>query len=245
VKPIDPRLAVVTATLGPDSPCVDSWSRLAAYDVPVYTVRNQMGVVPAFAQGVALAHKDGVEIIACLHDDLILEQPDWDLVVQAWFDEHPDCVLAGFGGGKGLGASDIYITPYDPMQLARVDFVSNMRDAEAHGRRVTQPTRVACLDGFSQIGRAGFMRNSYEHLMRLGIRHHCFDSHLGVLARQAGKEVWMLPVKCHHLGGRTAVGNAEYQQWAKEQHPEGDHGFWVEAHKACYEDARGWLPLRF
>jgi hypothetical protein len=246
MKPEQDRLVIVTATLGPaDSPHVASWNRLSAYGVPVYTVRDQMGVVPAFAEGVRHAQREGAEFIACLHDDVICEEPDWDLRVVEWFDSHPRCVLLGFGGGKGLGAADIYCTPYDPMQLARVDFVSNMRDAEQHGRRVTRSERVACLDGFSQVGRAGFMRESYEHLLKLGIRHHCFDSHLGVLARKAEQEVWMLPVAVHHLGGQTAVGSRAYHEWARSQHPDGDAGFWNEAHEKCYEDARGYLPLRF
>jgi hypothetical protein len=245
MKPLTERLSVVTATLGEDSPHVARWSRLAAYEIPIYTVRNHMGVVPAFAEGVRLAAEEGAEIIACLHDDVIIEEPDWDIHVTAWFDAQPKCVLAGFGGGKGLGHPDIYRIPYDPMQLARVDFVSNMRDAEAHGRRVAIPTRVACLDGFSQIGRADFLRRSFQYLEKLGVVHHAYDSHLGVLAARAGGEAWMLPVKVHHLGGRTAVGNVEYQSWARGQNPEGDHGFWVKAHEVLYEDARGTLPLRF
>jgi hypothetical protein len=60
--------------------------------------------------------------------------------------------LVGFGGGLGLGAADIYQTPYDPMQLARVGFISNMKDAELHGARTTSYQPIAVLDGFSQIG---------------------------------------------------------------------------------------------
>ena len=248
MKPISGRLVLVTATLEPNAgsaACVKSWSRLASYHIPGYQIIGAHGTVPAFAKGIGRACADGAEIIACLHDDLLIEEDSWDVIVMNWFDSHPKCVLAGFGGGKGLGASDIYQTPYDPMQLARQDFISNMRDAEAHGRRVTVPTRVACLDGFSQIGRADFLHRAFEHLQALGVVHHAYDSHLGVLAAREGYEVWMLPVGVHHFGGRTAVGSTAYNLWAKAQHPEGDHGFWVDAHRALYEDARGLLPLRF
>lgn len=117
-----------------------------------------LGVVPAFAIGVQRALEDGADIIACLHDDLLIQQYAWDLTVKHFFYAHPRCGLVGFGGGTGLGAGDIYQTPYNPMQLARQDFVSNMQDAEAHGRRGLVPERVACLDGFSQIGRREFWR---------------------------------------------------------------------------------------
>ncbi len=248
MKPADDRVAIVTGVLAPtrsSAQCLQSWDQRALYRHRFVVAAERYGVVPAFAGGVADAYMADAEIIACLHDDLLIEQDGWDTLVLDWFDSHPQCLLVGFGGGKGLGAPDIYQTPYDPMQLARVDFVSNMRDAEAHGRRVTVPTRVACLDGFSQIGRADFLQESFAHLMKLGVVHHGYDSHLGVLAAKAGGEVWMLPVTCHHLGGQTAVRSAAYNHWAKAQNPEGDHGFWVAAHKALYEDARGLLPLRF
>ncbi len=292
-----PRFTIVTATAGAEKAdeCFQSWYDKREIDGAIVVVQqgslpnmplrardqyvafqqdDYLGPVPAFKLGVDLALQitapDG--IIACLHDDLLIEEDQWDAKVMAYFNQHPEVGLLGFGGGTGLGSEDIYQVPYNPMQLARVDFVSNMRDAEAHGRRVTEPTRVACLDGFSQIGRVQYWQGktpggSYSQLSSLapldrltdaGVIHHAYDAYLGAWAEALGWHVTMLPIACHHYGGQTAVGDAGYQAWAKTQAPElipiggpggaivdGDNAFWQVAHRKVYDLLRGVLPLRF
>jgi hypothetical protein len=119
---------------------------------------------------------------------------------------------------------------------------------------------VACLDGFSQIGRREFWQGlRYDRgevtdfgaggppwtvLQDLGIVHHLYDGLLGCLAARAGWETWYLPIACRHYGGRTAVGDRGYQAWAAAQPQGGDHGFWREAHRIGYEAFRDVLPLR-
>lgn len=229
-----------------------------------------LGVVPAFARGVQKALSLGAEIIACLHDDLLIEEDGWDQTVIRWFDLNPRCGLAGFGGGTGLGHADIYRSAYYPQQLAREGFVSNMRDAQAHGRRATSPVQVACLDGFSQIGRRqywlgeGLNRpltsaasivttvsdhnpyhpNLFRHMESWGLVHHAYDAALGAFAKRLGWDAWMIPIACHHFGGRTAVGDPRYATWAEEVVPGGDRTFWELAHKEVYERFRDVLPIR-
>lgn len=221
-----------------------------------------LGVVPAFALGVAQALKQGAEIICCFHDDLRIEQDSWDLTVLEEFDRHPEMGLAGFGGGKGLGTDDIYQAPYDPMQLARQDFISNMSDAEAHGRRVIYSERAACFDGFCQIGRRQFWYgdsnkfnapsagrtpgwpNLFNRMADAGLVHHAYDSALGAYAARLGWEARLIPVRCTHLGGQTAVGEPRYSDWAQQQIPGGDHGFWEQSHKVVYQEFRDVLPIR-
>jgi hypothetical protein len=290
-----PRFTIVTATAGAEKAldCIHSWGdhravtdtalvcvcqktglvgRMVESVNVIATTLDYLGPVPAFKLGVDLALQitapDGV--IACLHDDLLIEEDQWDAKVMAYFNQHPEVGLLGFGGGTGLGSDDIYKVPYSPMQLARQDFVSNMRDAEAHGRRVTVPTRVACLDGFSQIGRCAYWRGDYTRgskilhhqaplrlLEEKGVIHHAYDSFLGAYADQIGWQVYMLPIACHHFGGQTAVGDAGYQAWANQQQPSGvatwnqigqiggDPWFWQDAHRQVYDLLRGVLPLRF
>lgn len=241
----------------------------------VCPVQGILGVVPAFAVGVQKALEDGHEIIACLHDDLDIMEPAWDVHVRAWFETHPQMGLCGFGGGLGLGDTDIYQKPYHPMQLARRTFVSNMKDAMAHGGRSMVPLKVACLDGFSQIGRREFWRGVYQSgadleqqprlgdvegpypnlfaaMEKWGIIHHAYDAALGCFARRLGWETWMVPVSCHHYGGRTAVGNKDYQKWANEKPlvrdingsmAMGDQGFWLKSHEIVYKEFRDVLPI--
>lgn len=294
------RLAIVTATLDPAraEDCLASWRNMASAALDLYVVlqagaedgwqgggdtligqtlvrcmKDVQGVVPAFALGVAKALEDGAQVIACLHDDLRIDQRGWDAAVLAHFRTHPQAGLLGFGGGVGLGAEDIYQTPYNPMQLARQVFVSNMRDAEAHGLRVNFPVRVACLDGFSQVGTCEFWRgnhadlysgtwvgravvahgngNLFEQMQKLGVIHHFYDGMLGCYAKRLGYDVWMLPIACHHFGGRTAVGDARYTEWANKRAADGgapdvpgDGLFWEQAHQIGYDHFKDVLPIR-
>lgn len=287
------KFAIVTATLDyvRAEDCLTSWIQHTQQPGDLYTVyqgignvewegvahhsfllrtREILGVVPAFALGVQKALDDGAEVIACLHDDLEILEDGWDQTVLNLFKACPRAGLCGFGGGKGLGSDDIYQTPYNPMQLARQTFISNMKDAEAHGMRVEVAQPVACLDGFSQIGRADFWRGLaydrpwmehspegvvplFQKMQSWGVTHHFYDGMLGCLAKRLGWQTWFLPVKCHHFGGRTAVGDARYIEWANTQRPtglidtaqpSGDQIFWLEAHQIGYDQFRDVLPIR-
>lgn len=210
----------------------------------IVSAHQGWGTVPLYLHGIMVALRQGADVVACFHDDLRIDTVEWDQVVLDHFERRPKCLLAGFGGAKGLGHPDIYKIPYEPMQLARHDFRSNMRDAEAHGSRTTEPQRVACLDGFSLIGRTNFMREAFLRMHQVGMVHHAYDSLLGAYAARAGGEAWLLPIACHHAGGRTAVGDPRYEEWARKRHPEGDRRIWADAHAIAYEEARGILPLR-
>lgn len=271
------RLAIVTASTNLDraTACLDSWRETARTEPQILIVENggetgqpYLGTVPAFRQGVDVLLADrfnqDVEVIACFHDDLEILEVGWDSRLMALFDREPRCGLVGFGGALGLGTDYLYQTPYDPMNLARILFRSNMVNAELHGVRSLVSERVACLDGFSQIGRREFWFGDridgrgrimpladrtpgdrpWTYLEQLGVIHHFYDGMLGCLAARYGWETWYLPVRCDHHGGVTAVGDAGYQQWAKTKTNEGDHGFWKDAHQIGYEEFRDVLPLR-
>jgi hypothetical protein len=278
-------LAIVTATTQLDQarPCIESWIRYAQTPPAIYLVLNgaalspeaafetaryagvynahdYLGSVPAFRRGVDMALKADHPIIACLHDDYEILEHGWDAKVWLYFTRHPQMGLAGFGGAIGLGSEHIYKQPYDPMQLARRGFRSNLVDAEAHGIRSLLAEPVACLDGFSQIGRRAFWEGCtvekgrigetaerhrpWTVLENLGFIHHFYDGALGCVARRYGWETWYVPLRSQHHGGGTAVGDPGYQEWAKTQVEGGDHGFWEAAHTIGYEAFRDVLPLR-
>ena len=271
-------LGIVTCTTDEarSHACIQSWRDTATTDPRVSVLLNggrsgtpYLGTVPAFRHAVdeALRLWDDVDVIACLHDDLEIHERGWDATVLRYFARYPAMGLAGFGGAKRLGARDLYQTPYDPMQLARSGFRSNLVDAEVHGIRSLLAEPVACLDGFSQIGRRDFWEGyrrtladrpglegqlycdhsdaarPWTILDQLGFIHHFYDGALGCLANRYGWQTWYLPIRCRHLGGQTAVGDPGYQHWATTQHPEGDHGFWTEAHQIGYAAFKDVLPL--
>lgn len=200
-----------------------------------------LGPVKAFKLGIEIASKVS-PLIACLHDDVTLFERGWDERIVQHFDRKPACTLAGYSGCEGLGSPEIYMTPKHLHQLARQGFFSNMVDAESHGRRASLPALSACADGFSQIGRAAFLRRAFEYIESKGVAHHAYDSWLGMLAWRWGGECWFLPEKVAHAGGRTAVLAEEYHKFAESRG--GDQGLWQAAHEALYEDGRGFLPFR-
>lgn len=300
------KLAIVSATL--DYPrmqdCFKSWIEHATQHLSIYLVaqgagdrdwerialvagtsfygyhcREIVGVVPAFAIGVKRALYDGADVVACFHDDLEIDEDGWDEQIVRLFRTCPLAGLCGFGGATGLGDDDMYQTPFQPMQLARKRFGSNMRDAEVHGERWEAAQPVACLDGFSQVGLASFWRGGYrvtptlndfqrmdelidnvpsvtlfDQMTKWGVVHHFYDGMLGCFAKRLGYQTWYLPVRCHHYGGRTAVGDPRYQEWAQTHAPlvkdqkgdlaAGDAAFWLRAHQIGYEQFRDVLPLR-
>lgn len=279
------RLAIVTATTNIERAqlCVRSWRAMARHEIQIVGVLNgrtpgmnqgefdvvlhhepdYLGTVAAFERGVGLLLETTrpPEIIACLHDDLRIDEKDWDETVIRHFQRTPRCGLAGFGGAIGLADVDIYRKPYQPQQLARIGFRSALDDAEIHGIHSLLPERVACLDGFSQIGRRdfwdGYRRNGNNRLVRygdndrpwtvldrLGVVHHAYDGMLGCLAKRYHWDVWYLPIRGHHYGGQTAVGDEGYANWAKTQNEDGDHGFWEKAHQIWYDNFRSELPIR-
>ncbi len=262
------KLAVVTATTNEarSQACRNSWRAAALHkDLHIGTLVNgeggaYLGTVPAFRRAMGEALETDADLIACLHDDFQILESHWDVKVLKHFERHPNCGLAGFGGAIGLGDEQIYQKPYDPMQLARIGFRSNLIDAEKHGTRSLLPERVACLDGFSQIGTRQFWegyRNQTRALVRyslqdmpwtvleeLGFVHHFYDGALGCIAKRHGWEVWYLPVRGQHFGGQTAVGDPGYGDWAKTQIKDGDQGFWQAAHRIGYDAFKDVLPIR-
>lgn len=263
-------LAIVTATtdLHRAADCIASWLGNSVTEPKVYPLVNgpgsehdYLGSVPAFRRAVdRVLRETEAPIIACLHDDFRIDEVGWDEKVIRHFDRYSRCGLAGFGGAVGLGDIDLYQKPYDPMQLARVGFRSNLDDAESHGLRSLLSEPVACLDGFSQIGRRAFFEGyrfqghalvrynqddgPWQVLETLGFMHHFYDGALGCLAKRYGWQTWYLPVRGHHFGGRTAVGDQGYANWAKTQVSGGDQGFWEAAHRTGYESFRNELPIR-
>ena len=227
--------------------CVQSWNAMAHTRIPVVHVYNGRGVVPAFRQGLerAAAEYTHCNVAVLLHDDVIIKQQNWDQELirfyeWAWALRLGVCV--GFSGAYGIGRSDIYKNPYDPMQLARQSFISNLVSAESHGAREVFPRRVACCDGFSFSGPVRFLQRAFHRLDKIDeIVHHAYDTMLGLIADDHELETWFLPIYCEHFGGMTTT-RPEYLEWAQAQGTS-DAAIWQHAHRQFYEYGRGKLPL--
>jgi len=181
------------------------------------------------------------------HDDTFFLDKDWALILESFFLANPRCGLIGLGGAEKFGSPFIYKTRYQLIQLIRYDFWSNMKNWRTHGKLASDPKRVAFVDGFVMC----FRREAYDQmggwsrLQELGLpEFHAYDMMASIEMHRLGWEVWMLPIYCHHEGGKTSC-TPEYDQLVKQQGFKNGQELFERAHKVCYEHGRGILPIWF
>jgi len=207
---------------------------------------GRWGPVEAMAKGAVALEGAGCDIIVFCHDDIEVYE-DWAIPISTIFELKEDAGLVGFHGAKGLGSEDIYRTRYQLNQLARFNPMSNMIDAEQHGKKVTIPCEVATVDGFFMAVRTKtyYEVGGWEACLRDKVVFHMYDSWMAMAAREHGYRTYLAPVSCRHSGGATEVGMAaEYEKWAKEQGFHDASAVHTEGHTAFYERFRGQLPIR-
>jgi hypothetical protein len=219
--------------------------------VPVLIANGSCGMLPAYQRGFMVTAHDfdsgyyAADILAYLHDDLLIHDTDWISRVLKEF-EDPQVGLVGFGGALGHGSPSLYREPYDYHQLGRSDFLSNMSDAEKHGKRFTGSCDVAVLDGFALIVRrevlekAGGWNAAIELLSNSNSNeplHHCYDYWLSCITRRLGYRIRLVGIGCTHKGGSTyvklGVGKRE-SNWLQ----------FLEAHSRIYDHFKDVLPAR-
>lgn len=185
------------------------------------------------------------DLLAFIHSDVEIYDPEWQGKVEAHFLEHGRCGLLGFGGALGLGHPDIYKRPYQLQQLARFEYFSAVRDWETHGYYLAVPKRVAMLDGFALI----FRREAYEEMggwtsaLEIGLQFHMYDFAACCMMERLGWEVWAIPMDCLHKGGGVSV-STEYDAWLRAQGIAGDSEVHTKAHEICYREFKDILPWR-
>ena len=231
-------MAVCVATLR-DLQTTELWPAINRDDLPRRVCDNSSdnrGVIGSYQW---LYQQDGdADILAYIHDDVTLYNPDWDHRVLREFDD-PRVGVVGLGGGLRHGTADIYKTPYRLNQLARDGYLSNVDDAEIHGTRFLGSTEVAVLDGFALVVRKALLDKCggwpVDHL-----KFHCYDYWVCCAAHRHGYTVRVVGEKCQHHGGRTSVGSA-YHDWC-EKHGTTDLQIHQDSHKYIYNEFRDVLP---
>lgn len=182
------------------------------------------------------------EILAFIHDDVVIHEEGWEQRVLREFAD-PTVGVVGFGGATGLGTSDIYRTPYQLVQLARIGYASNVDDAENHGARFERERDVATLDGFCLIVRRSLLEKTGGWPDREFLTFHNYDNSLAVHAARHKMRVRLVGVRCQHKGGGTST-RTPYQDWAKQRYGKPDAELHTDVHAICYEAWRDVLPLR-
>lgn len=201
------RLAIITAHCGSDtlSECLLSWTN-GYQDIPVFVVDGRQGMLEAYRRGVKMAK--GYELLAFIHDDLRIDlndtPPNWVHRILYEF-EDTKVGLVGLGGASGHGMPVLYKAQYEYKQLARRDFMSNMLDAENHGRRMTVSEDAAVLDGFALIVRREVLDQSKDWFKGTPISYIAYDYAISCLTRRLGCRIRVVGIPCHHYGGRSFV----------------------------------------
>ena len=175
-------------------------------------IRNKtnIGVYPTFKQGMNLE----CDILAFLHNDLIIWDKDWESKVEQTFNEHPKLGLLGFigsneidfMGGRGLGT----MSNFQGKRLGKL----KGSPAEVHGKRITGYHRAAVIDGCAMIFRK-------ETLQEIGIRddfpiHHFYDRLMSCQILEKGWQVGVLGLAVDHFSGYTANTQDKYHDLAKQ-----------------------------
>lgn len=206
-------------------------------------IENRWGAVESMAKG---AEKVTGDVLVFCHDDVEVYE-DWTEYLDILFTAKPDIGLIGFHGAKGLGTDDIYRTKYRLDQLARIAPMSNMIDADLHGKQVTSPQEVATVDGFFMAVRTTAYDSvgGWAACLKDNIPYHMYDHWMAMVLREHGWKTYLAPVRCKHYGGGTEVKKSEeYKTWANENGFDSINDVHTQGHLAFYNRFRGQLPIR-
>jgi GT2 family glycosyltransferase len=132
------------------------------------------------------------DVVATVHNDLIIYDKGWDNRVKDLFERHPKCGLAGFFGAEGMGGDG-----------GRISCHCNFLEAELHATRDSGEKRVLMFDGISLIWRKEMM-DQVGGFDQGYIWHHRYDLDISLTSHYAGWENWFLGVAVHHMNGLTA-----------------------------------------
>lgn len=178
--------------------CVNSWYQNAAEEHP-WIIAPNMQIPQCFN---AIYASTTEPIISYMHDDVEIYEPGWDNRVLREFDD-PSVGLVGFGGALGHGTPNLYTTPYFLPNLARQQFMSNMRSAERHGARFTGARDVAVLDGFALFVRRSVLDAWGGWPMDKEVGYFMYSENLCCETRRQGLRIRLVGVDCEHLGGKS------------------------------------------
>lgn len=238
-------MLIVAATMHPlteaiDLPTVLSWTAATSPERPqlrfIDNSIENVGIVASYQE----AYEETTEpIIAYLHTDVEIFEPNWDQRVLREFDD-PSVGVVGFGGALRLGSPYLYKRPYDFRQLARFGYRSNAVDAEIHGERLTDECDAAVLDGYAIIVRRELLDKAKGWPVG-AFDVHCYDTWLACMATRLGYRTRVVGVKCQHYSAGKAVGD-KYARWLEAQ-GKSDADFHQEGHRYIYSEFRDVLPL--
>lgn len=219
--------------------CVASWNASALSFHPSIVVRHRL-ILDAYQEIYDQAVAQRADLIAYLHDDLRIDETDWDERVLAEFAD-PAVAIVGFAGAPGYGSAAMYSQPYSHSSLGRVGFQSNLANAELHGSRFRGERDVACLDGLALICRRAFLdelggwewRRSTPEFAP-DYNYYLYAEALCCHALRLNRRIRLVGIACEHLDHRSTGLNPRLNATLDF---EGEH-------RRLFDEFRGVLPTR-
>lgn len=239
-------LAIFVPSMGGHDEAVRSWQETMSQPWPLVIDNHVEGEEAGFLAKCERGWRQSeADVVGFLHSDLVIHEKGWDRRVLAEFDNDrkgdQKVAVVGFVGGKRLGSDDLGLVPYHFSQLARGDVISNLTDAESHGRRDAQTCEVAVLDSCAIFVRRSLLADlSGWPVARYPNSSHCSDLWICLATRERGLAVRFVGVGCtHRSGGKGQAGS----EWL-DQRGGDEEGFHRPAHRLVYDEFRHLLPVR-
>jgi hypothetical protein len=192
-----------------------------------YSIVFDKDVLPAFQE---IWKETDWDIIGLMHDDLLVHEYGWDVRVLEEFAD-PKVGMVGFSGALGHGTPNLYTSPYHLPNLARQNFMSNLRDAEKHGARFKGARDVSVLDGMALFIRRPILDKVGGWPLEKPIGYWLYSEHQCCEARRQGYRIRLVGVDCSHLGGKSSGFISPLISYE-------------DAHKYFWETHRDCLPYR-
>ena len=224
-------LELISATLRQPTwrECLDSWSKHTIREWSTRLMENDLTGQGLLESYQTAFEESNADILGMIHDDCTIHDPLWFPRVMREFND-PSVGMVGFCGALRLGHHDIYKIPYDPMQLARYEVMSNMTDAEGHGERFKGSCDVSTLDGFALFIRRSALLDCGGWPVGTPVGYYMYDNYLAALMKRHGYRTRLVGVSCSHPGGATKGSGRSREEWGN-------------AHQFFYDNLKDVLPM--
>lgn len=183
-----------------------SYTPLPKYDADILVrYEKNIGMNAVYHRIIPFLDTLNIDIVAYLHCDFLMREPEWDYKTIASFEKDPMLGLIGFvgsneiggDGGRGLGTISAFIG--DKYNMGQ------MSPAQVHGAIATGIHPAAVLDACAMV----FSLNVLKDLPKQEDMHtpgHFYDRVMSCEVLRRGYHIAVLGFKCDHMSEGTADG---------------------------------------
>jgi glycosyltransferase involved in cell wall biosynthesis len=174
-----------------------------------------VGVLPTFKQGLALSQS---EVICFIHNDVLLQEKDWNEKVSGIFEAVPDLGLAGLFGAVGVGENGGRIRSMSKMLGVDWGKCECHEVAWQHHSEYLDGIHPATiLDGVGMFFSRKALQSLVESDMFADWRapHHFYDRIMPLKLIDKGFKIATIGTGFDHWSGATANSSQTYNDTAK------------------------------